>query len=86
MKKPSKTDWEALASMTDEEIDYSDIPPLPEAFFKKAKQKPPQPDITESAVRKKEVDNAFQKILLNRLKARKPNGVRNWTREELYDD
>ncbi len=43
MKKPSETDWEALASMTDDEIDYSDIPPLPETFFKRAKLWRPQP-------------------------------------------
>jgi len=37
MKKPSKTDWEGLAAMTDDDIDYSDIPPLPDTFFKRAK-------------------------------------------------
>lgn len=37
MKRSSKTDWEQLAKMPDEEIDYSDIPPLPETFFKRAR-------------------------------------------------
>lgn len=32
----SRTNWEALEAMSDEEIDYSDIPPLPEEFFAKA--------------------------------------------------
>mgnify|MGYP000717929075 CR=1 FL=1 len=32
----SRTDWAALEKMTDEEIDYSDIPPLSEEFFEKA--------------------------------------------------
>lgn len=32
----SKTDWTKLASMKDEEIDYSDIPPLDEHFFDRA--------------------------------------------------
>lgn len=32
----SRTNWEALEAMTDEEIDYSDIPPLTEKFFAKA--------------------------------------------------
>ena len=32
----SQTDWAALEAMTDEEIDYSDIPPLTEEFFEKA--------------------------------------------------
>ena len=46
MKKPSRTDLKALASMTDEEIDYSDIPPLPEAFFKRAAVWQPQPKVS----------------------------------------
>ena len=32
----SRTDWTQLDAMTDEEIDYSDIPPLTEAFFERA--------------------------------------------------
>jgi uncharacterized protein (DUF4415 family) len=36
MSKQSKTDWERLEAMTDEEIDYSDIPPLDESFFERA--------------------------------------------------
>lgn len=32
----SQTDWAALEAMTDEEIDYSEIPPLTEEFFEKA--------------------------------------------------
>ena len=35
-KKTSGTDWEKLASMKDDEIDYSDIPPLTDAFFDRA--------------------------------------------------
>ena len=37
MKKASKTDWERVDALTDEDIDTSDIPPLSEEFFKKAK-------------------------------------------------
>jgi hypothetical protein len=45
MRKPSslvrfehypQTDWQKLESMTDEEIDYSDIPPLDDDFFARA--------------------------------------------------
>lgn len=44
MNNPSKTDWKALEAMTDEEIDYSDIPPLDEEFFAKAElRRPAQP-------------------------------------------
>jgi len=32
----SKTDWKRLDAMTDDDIDYSDIPELDEAFFKNA--------------------------------------------------
>jgi len=47
-KKPSKTDWEGLAAMSDDEIDYSDIPPLPDTFFERAKVWRPQPKVTVS--------------------------------------
>ena len=36
LNNTSLTDWAALEAMTDEEIDYSDIPPLTEKFFEKA--------------------------------------------------
>jgi len=45
MKKFSETDWEALTSMTDDKIDYSDIPMLPDTFFKRAKLWHPQPSL-----------------------------------------
>ncbi len=35
-KKTSHTDWDRLAAMTDDEIDYTDIPPLTDAFFENA--------------------------------------------------
>lgn len=37
MSKHTRTDWERLAQQTDEEIDTSDISPLTEAFFARAK-------------------------------------------------
>lgn len=37
MNRTSRTDWDRLAKMTDEEIDYSDIPPLTDTFFVRAK-------------------------------------------------
>ncbi len=36
-KKVSRTDWERLEAMADDEIDYSDIPPLSDTFFQRAK-------------------------------------------------
>jgi uncharacterized protein (DUF4415 family) len=36
MKKQSKTDWERLRTMKDEDIDTSDIPELTGDFFRKA--------------------------------------------------
>jgi len=35
-KMPSKTDWERIDAMRDEDIDYSDIPKLGPDFFKNA--------------------------------------------------
>lgn len=36
LKNTSRTNWEALESMSDEDIDYSDIPPLTDEFFENA--------------------------------------------------
>lgn len=48
MKKPSRTDWDRVNAMTDEQIDTSDIPPLDETFFTNAELRMPQakPSIT----------------------------------------
>ena len=48
MKKPSRTDWDRVDAMKDEEIDPSDIPPLDEVFFAEATLRMPQakPSIT----------------------------------------
>lgn len=32
----SRTDWATIDAMSDEEIDYSDIPPLTDEFFENA--------------------------------------------------
>jgi len=40
--KPSRTDWARVAAMTDEQIDYSDIPPLRDDFFKEARVRWPE--------------------------------------------
>lgn len=36
-KAISRTNWSALESLSDEDIDYSDIPPLTDSFFDKAR-------------------------------------------------
>ncbi len=36
LKPTSQTNWDALESEVEEEIDYSDIPPLTESFFAEA--------------------------------------------------
>jgi uncharacterized protein (DUF4415 family) len=36
LKNTSRTNWAALEARSDENIDYSDIPPLTEEFFEKA--------------------------------------------------
>ncbi len=41
-KKKSKTDWDKLNSMSDSEINYSDIPELNESFFKNGKLRMPK--------------------------------------------
>jgi uncharacterized protein (DUF4415 family) len=42
LKKPSETDWARIDSMTDEEIDTSDIPPLDDEFFAVAQWRMPK--------------------------------------------
>jgi uncharacterized protein (DUF4415 family) len=40
--KPSRTDWDKVMKMTDEEIDTSEIPPLRDNFFQQARIRWPQ--------------------------------------------
>lgn len=42
----SKTDWERIDAMRDEDIDTSDIPPLSAEFWAKAKLRSPKPITT----------------------------------------
>lgn len=41
--KPSQTDWDHLADPSDDGIDYSDVPPLDEVFFRDATLRIPHP-------------------------------------------
>jgi hypothetical protein len=41
-KEPSRTDWDRVDALKDEEIDTSDIPPLDEVFFAVAEPRMPQ--------------------------------------------
>ena len=41
MSKASKTDWERLAKLDDQDIDTSDIPQLGEDFFRRAELRVP---------------------------------------------
>lgn len=41
LNKPSKTDWERVDKMTDDEIDVSDSPALDETFFANAEWRIP---------------------------------------------
>ena len=42
LKKPSETDWKRIDSMSDENIDTSDIPPLDDQFFAAAEWRMPK--------------------------------------------
>ncbi len=41
MNNTSRTDWARIDAMSDDEIDTSDIPPLADEFFSKAKLRMP---------------------------------------------
>jgi hypothetical protein len=45
LKNLSETNWERIDEMTDEMIDTSDVPPLDEQFFTKAKLRVPQQQV-----------------------------------------
>jgi hypothetical protein len=42
MSDRSRTNWDKIDAMTDDDIDISDIPPLTEEFFAKAKLQMPR--------------------------------------------
>jgi hypothetical protein len=46
MNSASKTDWARTDAMTDDDIDTSNIPPLTEEFFSKAKLRMPSSSVT----------------------------------------
>jgi uncharacterized protein (DUF4415 family) len=49
MNNTSRTDWSRIDAMADDDIDTSDIPPLTEEFFSKAKLRmPSSPLVTVS--------------------------------------
>jgi uncharacterized protein (DUF4415 family) len=41
MKMKSDTQWKRLESLSDEDIDFGEIPELDEAFFREAEWRPP---------------------------------------------
>ena len=49
-KTTSRTNWERLAEMKDEEIDYSDIPPLTDQFFARARLELPNTVVLDSDI------------------------------------
>ena len=51
MNNTSKTDWARIDAMTDDDIDTSDIPPLTEEFFAKAKLRKPTSTLPTVAIR-----------------------------------
>jgi uncharacterized protein (DUF4415 family) len=50
MNNTSKTDWDRIDATTDDEIDTSDISPLTDEFFAKAKLRMPTSKINTVAV------------------------------------
>lgn len=51
MNNTSRTDWSRIDAMTDSDIDTSDIPPLTDEFFEKAKLRMPASSLSTVAVR-----------------------------------
>ena len=51
MNNTSKTDWARIDAMSAHEIDTSDIPPLTDEFFAKAKLRMPSSSLATVAIR-----------------------------------
>jgi uncharacterized protein (DUF4415 family) len=51
MNNTSRTDWARIDAMSDDEIDTSDIPPLTDEFFAKAKLRMPSSPLSTVAIR-----------------------------------
>ncbi|CAN5321354.1 hypothetical protein BH10ACI1_BH10ACI1_20100 [soil metagenome] len=60
LKNTSQTNWAKLESMTDEEIDTSDIPPLDEKFFANARLRMPRGKVAVTVSVEKEVVDWYQ--------------------------
>ncbi|MDQ3685762.1 MAG: BrnA antitoxin family protein [Acidobacteriota bacterium] len=59
-KNTSQTNWAKLETMTDEEIDTSDIPPLDEKFFANARLRMPRGKIAVTVSVEKDVIDWYQ--------------------------
>ena len=51
MNNTSRTDWARIDAMSDDDIDTSDIPPLTDEFFSKAKLRRPSSSLATVAIR-----------------------------------
>ena len=60
LKNTSQTNWAKLETMTDEEIDTSDIPPLDEKFFANARLRMPRGKIVVTVSVEKDVNDWYQ--------------------------
>ncbi len=60
LKTTSKTNWAKLETMTDEEIDTSDIPPLDEKFFANARLRMPKGKVAVTVSVEKDVNDWYQ--------------------------
>lgn len=60
LKITSKTNWAKLETMTDEEIDTSDIPPLDEKFFANARLRMPHGKVAVTVSVEKDVVDWYQ--------------------------
>ena len=60
LKNTSQTNWAKLDTMTDEEIDTSDIPPIDEKFFANARLRMPKGKVAVIVSVDKDVSDWYQ--------------------------
>ncbi|MEW6355482.1 MAG: hypothetical protein AB1696_04090 [Planctomycetota bacterium] len=81
-KKKSRTDWDRLRKMRDENIDLSDIPALDKKLFRKAKLRAPSKETASPSSRRLSLKRLLAKVtndnIHKEVKTGRRQGRENW--------
>ena len=87
-KMPSLTNWERLKNMTDEDIDFSDIPEWTDEMFAKATRGgvPPETPKKVTIYVSSSLLDGFRRTAGRNWRNRLSNGVDTWLRKEVVTE